>query len=327
MRHFLTGFLLLAVAVLPASAAVLKLKNGTRIECKVQSYDTATKTLHVKLVDGKDAKYTMDQLDARSVYSVNASLIPKDDPKAQLLAANFARDAGLYAHAARRYGEAAQLDPSMQTTIDIEMTKLRRAAAQMCAANARAAGAKKDFAEAEKWCKVLVEKLPNEPEAAEAAAALNDYYAQTRAAKVAATEEKATEDFKKDVEKGKKRYAEMVQKTKEGLQARGSSQAKGLFNSAIGDGEFVLKEVDRIAKKYNDSATQERVGSYRSMVTEQMVELHLHLANQLATQSDYRGGQSEVNQALALNPDHEGALSMRIRLEDYASRGIGWAWF
>ena len=104
MRNSITGLLLLALAALPASAATLKLKDGSSVQCKVQKYDTATRTLYVKLDDGKDAQYGMDQLDARSVYLVNASLIPDGYAKAQLLAANFARDAGLYAHAARRYG-------------------------------------------------------------------------------------------------------------------------------------------------------------------------------------------------------------------------------
>jgi flagellar biosynthesis/type III secretory pathway protein FliH len=207
------------------------------------------------------------------------------------------------------------------------MTKLRRSAAQFCAANARAAAAKKDLVEAEKWLKVLIEKLPNEPEAAEAAAALDQHYSQTRAAKVAENEADATEAFKKDTEKGRKRYDQMVEKTKEGLQARGSSQAKNLFNSALDDGEAVLGEIDRLAKKYDDSSTQEKAATYRTIVTEQMIELHLHLANQLATQSDYKGGQQEVNEALAIDPKNEEALAMRVRLQDYSSRGVGWRWF
>jgi hypothetical protein len=102
MRRILTSLLVLAVAALPASAAKLNLKDGTTVTCKVQGYDSATKTLSVVLEDGRAAKYRMDELDARSAYLLNASLIPKDDAKAQLLTANFARDAGLYAHAARR---------------------------------------------------------------------------------------------------------------------------------------------------------------------------------------------------------------------------------
>jgi tetratricopeptide (TPR) repeat protein len=326
MRRTLMSLVLLAIAALPASAATIKLKDGTLIQCKVNSYDSGNKTLHVTLEDGKDAQYTLDQLQARSVYQINASIIPKDDAKAQLAVGNFARDAGLDMEASRRYANAAKLDPALKPTVDAEMTTLRRSAAQMCAERARAAAAKKDYKEAEKWAKVLIEKLPDEPEAAEAATALESYYAQTRAAKMAAAEAKTSEALKKDVAQGKARYEKMVDKTKQGLQARGNSQAKNLFNGAITDGEFVLKEIDRVAKKYDDSATQERAQEYRALVTQQMVEVHLHLASLLATQSDYRGAQHEVNDALALDPKNEQAMAMRARIEDYSSRGIGWRW-
>ncbi len=324
MRTTLTGLLLFAFAALPASAATLKLKDGSSVQCKVQKYDTATKTLYVKLDDGKDAQYGMDQLDARSVYLVNASLIPDGDAKAQLLAANFARDAGLYAHAARRYKDAAKLDPSMQGTVDAEMAALRHSAATLCITNARAAAAKQDFKDAERWLKILIEKLPNEPEAAQAKTALDQHYSQTRATKMSETEAKSSDALKKDVAAGKQRYEQMVEKTKKGLQSNGSSQAKGLFNSALADGEAVLKELDRIEKKYTDPQTREQATSYRKMVIDQMVDVHLHIASSLATQSDYKGAQREVSACLALDPKNESALSMRVRLEDYSSRGIGW---
>lgn len=324
MKPLLTSLLLVAIAALPASAANIKLKNGTIVPCKVTAYDTATKTLSVKLEDGRDMQYGMDQLEARSVYLVNASMIPKKDANAQLLAANFARDAGLYAHAARHYHEAGKLDAALKPRIETDMSSLRRSAAAMCAEKARAAAAKKDYKEAEKWAKVLIEKLPNEPEAVQAATALEEYYENTRATKMAAAEAKASEALKKDVVAGKKRYEKMAENTKKGLQARGSTQAKGLFNQALADGKFVLKELDRLEDKYDDSATQERAQEYRKLVTDQMVDVHLHIASLEATQSDYKGAQRAVSEALALDPKNEAALSMRARIEDYASRGIGW---
>lgn len=326
MSRILATLLVLACAAVPASAATIKLKNGKTLTCEIRRYDDASKTLHVRTQDGADAKYTLDQLDARSVYLVNASLIPKNDAKAQLRAANFARDAGLYAHAARRYGEAAKLDPTLKGAVDAEMAKLRRSAVQMCITNARAAVAKGDMAEAEKWAKTLIEKLPNEPEAAEAKAALEQYYEQNRGKKMAAAEQKASEAVKKDAEKARKRYDQMVEKTKKGLQAQNSSQAENLFRQALSDGEAVLKDIDKILAKYDDPKLDEQADGYRALVVEQMVEVHLHAASQLATQSDYRGAQKEVNQALSLDPKNQQALSMRARIEDYSSRGLGWVW-
>lgn len=325
MRRILHSLILLALVALPASAATLKLRDGSTIECKVTSFDADSKTLHVRLANGKDASYTMDQFDARSVYLVNASLIPEGDPKAQLLAANFAREAGLYAHAARRYGIAAKLDPSLKSTVDAEMVKLRRAAATACMARAREEYAKKDISEAERYLKILVDKLPDEPEAAQARTYLDQYYGQQREKKIAAVDATADAALQKDVEEGKKRYAEMVENSKKGLQASGS-QSESYFRKALADGKAVLSEIDAIGKKYTDSKTQEQVASYRSTVTDQMIEVHLSIASKLATQTDYKGAQKEVGSALALDPKNAEALAMRARIEEYASNGWGWGW-
>lgn len=324
MRRFLSAVALSALLAASAAGATLKLKDGSRVECKVRSYDTATQTLHVTLADGKEASYTMAQLDGRSVYQVNSSLIPANDAKAQLLAANFARDAGLYAHAARRYATAAKLDPSLKGAIDGEMGKLKRSAAEFCMANARSAIAKGNIPEAEKWLKTLIEKLPGEPEADEAGAMLERYYGRVREEKLAKADAKASDAVKQDAAAGRKRYDQMVEKTKKGLQAKGGSQATALYRDALSDGKFVLKELDSIEKKHKTPDVAEKVSEYRGIVTEQMVDLHLHLASQLATQTDYKGAQREVGQALSLDPKNEAALSMRARIEDYASRGLDW---
>lgn len=326
MRHFLSGMILSTLLVLPAAAGTLKLKDGTTIECKVRSYDAATQTLNITTADGKDTSYTMAQLDGRSVYLVNASLIPEKDAKAQLLAANFARDAGLYAHAARRYGLALKLDPSLKSVIDPEMTKLKRAAAASCMDRARAAVGKGDYPEAERWLKVLIEKLPNEPEAAQATAMLDQYYAKNRAAKIEKADQKASTALQKDIAEGKKRYDLMVDKTKKGLESKSDSQAESLFEAAVADGMAVLKQIDALEKKATDSATKEQAQGYRTAVTEQVVEVHLHIASLEATKSDYKGAQRAVNQALALDPKNASALSMRARIEEYSSQGRGWRW-
>jgi tetratricopeptide (TPR) repeat protein len=326
MRRTLNGILLCALLCAPATAATLKLKDGTRVECKVRSYDSATQTLHVTTADGQEKSYTMAELDGRSVYQVNSSLVPPKDAKAQLLAANFARDAGLYSHAVRRYATASQLDSALKTQVEAEMRTLRRSAAGACMDRAREAIAKGDTAEAEKYLRILVEKLPSEPEADQAAQMLDQYYAQNRAAKVAAADQKASESLQKDVAAGKKRYEQMVEKTRKGLQARGSGQAEGLFRGALSDGKAVLGEIDTIEKKYEDASIKAQAANYREVVTQQMVEVHLHIASALATHSDYKGAQREINQALSLDPKNEQAVSMRARVEDYAARGLGWSW-
>ncbi|MBL8860756.1 MAG: hypothetical protein JNK02_01995 [Planctomycetes bacterium] len=315
---FLAAILCLTLA---ASAATLTLKNGSKIQCKVERYDAATKTLFVRTEAGVAAQYTLDQLDARSVYLVNASLVPPDDAQAQFQVANFARDAELFAHAVRRYSQAEKLDPALKPAVEVEMTKLKRAAAAACMRNARAAVARNDRAEAAKWLSTLVEKLPDEPEAKEAAQLLDQHYAQVRSQKMAAADAKASDELKRDAEKVRKRYDEMVEKSKQGLQARGDSQARGLFEGALADGQAVLGELDALAKKHSDPQVQESAAGYRAVVVEQMVDVHLHIASLETVKSDYRGALRAVNKALSLDPKNERALSARARIEEASSQG------
>ena len=324
MRPLLTALLVLALAAAPASAATLKLKNGQTFECKVLAYDAPAKTLKVRLENGQEQSYTLDQLDARSVYLVNASLVPKGDANAQLQVANFARDAGLYAHAVRRYEQAVKLDASLKDAVEREMTSLKKSAAAFCMDNARNAVAKNDLKEAEKWLTILVKKLPDEPEAEQASRMLDDYYAQNRAAEVAKADAKASEAIQKDVANGKKKYEQMVEKSKKGLQAKGNSESEALFRNAIVDGNALLKEIDRVGKKYTAPDQQEKIASYRRIALDQMVEVHMNLASRQCVKSDFRGAMDTVENALALDPGNETALSMRARIEDYSTRGVGW---
>lgn len=326
MRTTITALLVFVLAAAPASAGTLKLKNGQAVQCKVLAYDSPAKTLRVRLEDGKEAQYTLDQLDARSVYLVNSSLVPKDDAKALLLVANFARDAELYAHAVRRYGEAEKLDPSLKATIDQEMTVLKRGAATFCMENARAAISKNDLKEAEKWLTTLVKKLPDEPEGKQATAMLDNYYSQNRAKQVAEADDKATDAIKKDVANGKKRFEQMVEKSKQGLQAEGNSQSETLFRAAIVDGKAVLKEIDRIEKKYDDPVLREKVSNYHKITIDQLIEVHMSLASRQCVQSDFRGALDTVEAALAIDPKNESALAMRSRIEEYSSQPIGRRW-
>jgi hypothetical protein len=324
MRALLTASILLVLAA-SASAATLKLKDGSTVTGKALRYDSPTQTLYFHTDAGKDVQYTLAELDSRSVYLINASLVPKDDAKKQLQVANFARDIGLYAHAVRRYGETLKTDPSLKDTVDAEMAKLKRMAAETCKKNAQAAAGKGDMREAEKWLTILIDKLPDEPEAAEARTALDDYYAKNRAKKIADADAKSSDALKKDLENGKARYQKMVEKCTQALQTKASGASENLLRSAISDGQWLLKEIDNIQKKHDVAQVRENADRYRGIVTDQMIEAYLHIASQKTVQSDYKGALNVVNEALALDPKNQEALSARARIEDYSSRGIrGW---
>ena len=155
---------------------------------------------------------------------------------------------------------------------------------------------------------------------------LDQHYAQRRSAKMAANDKQSTAELQRDLDKAKKLYTEMVEKSKKGLQARGGSQSTGLFESALADGKSVLDEIDAVEKKYDDPKVREKASSYRQTVVDQMVDVHLHIASLQTVKTDYRGALREVNAALALDPKNERALSARARIEEASSQGFGRRW-
>ena len=312
---------LLALALAaPLAAEAIKLANGDVVNGRATAYDDAGKILHFRTDDGRDVEYPLAQLDARSVYLVHSSVVPKDSGKGQLQLANFARDAGLFAHAARRYGYAQEADPSLAAEVEREREVLRKEAATFCLAQAREAEAKGDASETEKWLKLLLEKLPDEPQAAEAAEMLDARYTQARAAKQAAVEADLTEDLQREVARGKQSYESMVDNTKKGLTARNGSQSERLWKSAVKDGERVLSEIERIEKKYpDDPRVREGADRYRKLTQDQLIETYLHLANHALVSTSYNEATRYCNQALALDSQSQAALSMRARIEAAAS--------
>ena len=315
--------LLAALAIPTVAQEKIKLKNGKVVSGRATAYDSEKEVLSFRTEDGKDMKYPMSELDSRSVYLVYSSVIPKDNAKAQLQLANFARDAGLYAHARRRYEYAEQADPGFKAEVEKERVKLRKAAADYCLANARAAQAKGDGKEAQKWLSLLLEKLPNEPQAAEAATMVEASYAREANARDDALEKEHEALLQKDLKKGKEKYDSMIERTQEGLTARNASKSEKLWKSALDDGEVVLKEIDRLAKKYADDArVQDGAAKYRQLTVEQMVEIHLHLSSQYTTNSSLKAALREANAALALDPKNGQALAARARIEQASNEGL-----
>lgn len=322
--------LALCLALLaPALAADhVKTKDGQMLKGRATAYDSQRKVLAFKTDDGRQLEFALDQLDQRSVYQVNASLVPKDSAKGQLQLANFARDIGLYAHAARRYGYAEKADPALKPEIDRERAIGRKLAADYCMVNAQAAIAKKDIPGAEHWLTLLVQKLPNEPQAAEATQLLEQHYLKERAARDDALEQEYTGLLESDLKRGKQLYDRMLERTRDGLTAKQSSKAQNLWEGAIDDGEGALKEIDRLVKKYpEDARVQAGALKYRRLIQAQMVDCHLHLASAAMIGSSHKEALKQTNAALALDPENREALAQRARIEVAANDGFGFDLF
>jgi len=316
------ALLLVLVAPLAASEQI-KLKSGKVVKGRATSYDAEKKVLHFRTDDGKDMDYPLDQLDQRSVYLVHAGVIDKGNGKGQLQLANFARDAGLWEHAARRYGYAEQADPALKPEVERERAKGRGMAADFCLKSAKSALAKNDAKEAEKWLTILLERLPNEPQAVEASSLLDQHYAKGRNARDDELEKKHAALLQKDLKEGKMHYDRMIERTQQGLTARNTTKSASLWEGAIDDGKAVLKEIEKLEKKYpDDPKVQEGAVKYRELTIDQMVDAYLHLASQSLVKSSYKEAEKYTNAALALDPKNTAALSQRARIEEAANEGV-----
>ncbi len=320
---FHPALILALFATASSDSEQIKLAGGKIVKGRATAYDASKQVLSFHTDDGQDMQYRMDQLDSRSVYLVYSSVIQKDNAKGQLQLANFARDAELYEHAARRYGYAEQADPSLKAEIEVARIELRRRAADYCLANARAAQTKGNAKEAQKWLSILLDRLPNSPQAAEASSMVEEGYAREANARDDAAERDYADLLQKDLKKGKQYYDSMIERTRDGLTARNASKSASLWKNAVDDGEDALKEIDRLEKKYpDDPKIQAGAVRYRQLTIDQLVEIHLHLSSQYTTSSSLKNALKEANAALALDPKNPQALSQRARIEEASNQGL-----
>jgi len=319
-----TAAFLLAGAL---QADTLKLKNGERLEGRPLAYDAQTRTLRFLVDGGAERQLSVDELDARSYYLVVRSKVEKDNAQGQLQLANFARDAGLYSHSARNYRQALAADPSLEAEVDKEVAVLRRQAGAWAMGKVHEALGKNDIAEAERWLTKIVQKLPDEPVAKEAAGMLDRYHAQVREAKDDELEQKHAELLKKELSGAKKAYDELIAKDREGLTSDGSgSKRVRSWEAAITAGKRAQRELDRFAKKHDEPELVEAVAGYKKVVDEQLVQAYMNLGSYYTSRSSYDDALKQANQALAIDPKNSQALAMRARIEEASSQGIGWGW-
>lgn len=305
----------------------IRLKDRTTLKGYATAYDDKAKVLTFHTEDGRDLRLTLDELDTLSVYQVTQSTIPKDNARAQIQLANYARDTGLYAHALRHYGYAEKADPSLKSEIDAERAILRRKAADFALENARTAMRHGKSREAKDWLTKIVEKLPDEPQAVEARKLLDDLFSRESPEAAVPRTRDTQRALAADLARSKSLFDQMQKKTREGLTSRsGGTQATNTWQSALADGDMGLKEIDKLEKKYTDPQSREVLASYRKLFVAQMVELRLHRASVWTTRSSYNRALDEVNQALALDPHNRDVLAARARIEEASSRGFGW-WY
>lgn len=311
-----------AVLVAPSFAGVDVLKvKGKVLKGDVTAYDDTTEILTFVTTEGEELKIPAKDLDRLSGYKLAKTKVDMKDAEDLIKLGNFARTIELFVYAGRHYDSALKADPTLASKIDQERAKNRSLAAEYCMRYAREAISKRDTKEAEKWLTTLVNKLPNEPLAAEASSMLREHYTKNHEAKDDHLEAKHAEALEKELKQGKKHYDSMLKKIQQGLSnTRSTSSSRRSWEGAWKDGEKTLKELDK-AEKIDDGANAELFKGYRELVIEHMVAAQLHIASSYSTSTSYNQARKAINLALSVDPNNKEALAARARVEDAASRG------
>ncbi len=321
--HLLSTAVLLSAPCLAQD--VIKVKSLGILRGAVTSYDNTTKILTFVTEDGRTHEIPADQLDRGSAYRLAKSKAEKTDGMDQLKVGNFARDIELYAHAVRHYGYAVEADSSLEQAVEVELTVLRREAAEYCMRLAEEATRKGDEKGAEKWLTILVDKLPSEPLAAGARAMLEQVYAKNHAAKDDHLEQGHEELLAKELRTGKKYYDSMLGKIQKGLvNSSKTSTAKRMYEGAWSDGQRAMREIDKAEKKLGRAEVGEVLDGYRVVITEHMVDAQLHVASLYTTRTSYQQALAAVNKALSIDSGNRRALATRARIETAASNSGWW---
>ena len=252
--------------------------------------------------------------------------VSRDSGEGQLELGNFARDIEYFAHARRHYDQAVAADPTLEERVEQEREVTRTRAAAWAMQRAQAAITRRDLAEAEKWLHDIIEKLPTTPEAQQAREMIAEYHDRVRAERTAAVDREHEEVLRTGLASGKKAYEEMVAANEAALRdARGGSRAVRSWEKGLREGEKAMRELDRFERR-NPTGYGELIPTYRSAVSQQMIEIQLHLATHWATRSNYNRALAYCNNALALDGNNEEAKHLRNRIIDASSRGGRWLW-
>jgi tetratricopeptide (TPR) repeat protein len=299
----------------------LRLKDGKVLTGRAESYDEVMQLVTFVTADGQKLLLHADDLDSRSAYLIAKSRVQAGNAQHELKMANFARDIGLYAHAARHYRQAVGADPSLAAEVEVQSARNRNLAADWCLSSAKAAVQAGQPAEAEKYLRAMLDRLPDEPQTQEARTMLDELHASNRAARSRPVEEASPDLLTGDLKRGKEAYDRMVALDREALtRSSSSSSAMRSWKSAIDQGERALREIDRVQKGAQDPGTLELLKRYRQVVQDQIIEIHLNMASSLSTRSSFQQAMSEVNKALAIDSGNAEALAMRARVMDASSQ-------
>ncbi|MBM3984691.1 MAG: hypothetical protein FJ296_03205, partial [Planctomycetes bacterium] len=312
----------LAVCLPCASAQeqeVLETQSGAKYAGKILSDDG--KAVEIEMAGGATMKLNYPVLTPRSVYRLQ---VLRTGPTAhdQLALAEWCIPMKLYEEARVHYRKAIALDPDMKLdeAVNASVAKARTAAANELLERGKGLQASSQKQEARRVLSLLVQELPEEPAAQEAATLLASETTQRKqdalSRKLAKLPEPGPDAPRRaDGEPFSdetrllflpviEAYHKMLDATHDGLVKGGSGGIKEL-EQALREGEKIRKEADKIkAKEANSAEVAEALVLVDEKLEEAVVDARINIVDNYLLRNSYNQAGDVVREGLASYPQN-----------------------
>jgi hypothetical protein len=319
----------------------LETTSGSKYTGKVVSNDGTS--VDFETTDGKKLKLPYDGLTPMSQYRLQLAKTT-DDGQSQLDLAEWCMTKTLYPQAKMAFRKALDVAPTMADQITARVVVARKAAANEMLARGKSLQAAGKNQEARGLLSTIVQELPLEDAAKEAAQLLAAETAQREdAALKRAPKPKADKapagaaPLRADGEPFSDAtrtlfapivdsYHKMLDATQAGLTKDGSSGSNE-YLKALKEGDKIRAAADKLkAKGADDAEIAEALDLVDVKLEEAIVDARVNLANDYLIRTSYNNATEVVNQGLAVYPKNERLLQLREQVVAASSNGLGGGW-
>lgn len=327
----------LSVAVLLASAGLaladsemVMLRDGTTGLADVTETEPDSVTISFRTDSGVEGKTVLraERLDPACFYTLRSRYMDRTVENHVRLAV-FCAQEGLFPQAKFQMDLARKLDPEVDAKIEAR-PEIMEGIAQRLADGAKRAYEKGDLQTAYELAQLIATRFQETPLAAKATEALDKLEAEmaardaaeqeARARKAAQAEDQALRDVAAAREKVlapiEARHEAGNKKNSQGLRANNRSTAKRLFESAAGDFQGALRDVEAARKRAGDDA--ELLGmldGVQRKATAAAVNAWINAGNIELWRDNYNGARDAGTNALKADPGSAAAKAFLDKVD------------
>ena len=339
LAHVFAAVLTLAGLSVARAQDVFETVSGNTYQGTVVSNDGTS--VEITTTDGMTMKLPLASLTGMTQYRLKAG--EAKDAKSQLALAEWCMKEKVYEGAKASFRRALELDPAMVEDIKAKVVVARKTAADELLARAKALQAEGKNQEARQTLSLIVQELPLEDAAKEAAKLLAE---ETTARKASALSRTAKPS--KDAPSGTNAvradgqpfspetvalfqpiidsYHKMLDATQAGLAKSGTSGTKE-YEKAISEGEKIRKEAAKLKPQgASNPEIAEALELVDSKLEEALVDARVNLANDYMMRTSYNNASDVVNKGLSEYPKNPRLLSARAQVVASSSSNGGGDW-